>query len=234
MHGRRLRHIAGVLAVTVASGLLFSVSALNERKNPAATSDLSTLVRNRQEQVKVVENEVAALDAQIQSFTAATPQSGTPDEDAFTARSTRPVSGPGVQITLSDAPPGQIPEGATPNDLVIHQQDIEDTMNALWSGGAEAMTVQGVRVTSRTIIRCIGNVILVDGTSYSPPYVIQAIGDPATLRATVTANPRMVNYQAYVTKYGLGWDMQTKDSLSFAPATTPLTVNYATVEEPNG
>ena len=234
MHGRRLRHVAGVLAVTVASGLLFSVSALNERKNPAATSDLSTLVRNRQEQVKSLENEVAALDAQIQSFAAAAPQSGTPDEDAFTARSTHPVSGPGIQITLSDAPPGQIPEGATPNDLVIHQQDIEDTMNALWSGGAEAMTVQGVRVTSRTVIRCIGNVILVDGTSYSPPYVIQAIGDPATLRATVTANPRMVNYQAYVTKYGLGWDMQTKDSLSFAPATTPLTVNYATVEETNG
>ena len=234
MHGRRLRHTAGVLAVTVASGLLFSVSALNDRKNPAATSDLSTLVRNRQEQVKSLENEVAALDAQIQSFAAAAPQSGTPDEDAFTARSTRPVSGPGVQIALSDAPPGQIPEGATPNDLVIHQQDIEDTMNALWSGGAEAMTVQGVRVTSRTVIRCIGNVILVDGTSYSPPYVIQAIGDPATLRATVTANPRMVNYQAYVTKYGLGWDMQTKDSLSFAPATTPLTVNYATVEETNG
>ncbi len=96
------------------------------------------------------------------------------------------------------------------------------------------MTVQGVRITSRTVIRCIGNVILVDGTSFSPPYVIQAIGDPDTLRATVTANPRMVNYQAYVTKYGLGWDMQTKDSLRFAPATTSLTVNYATVEESHG
>ena len=226
------RHTAGVLAVTVASGLLFSVSALNERKNPAATSDLSTLVRNRQEQVKSLENEVSSLDAQIQSYT--TTQSATPDEDAFTAKSNRPVSGPGIQITLSDAPTGQIPVGATANDLVIHQQDIEDTMNALWAGGAEAMTVQGVRITNRTVIRCIGNVILVDGTSYSPPYVIQAIGDPDTLRATVTANPRMVNYQAYVTKYGLGWDMQTKDSLSFAPATTPLTVNYATVEEPNG
>ena len=64
-------------------------------------------------------------------------------------------------------------------------------MNALWAGGAEAMTVQGVRITNRTVIRCIGNVILVDGTSYSPPYVIQAIGDPDTLRATVTANPRI-------------------------------------------
>ena len=233
MRARTARHAAAVLAVTIASGLLFSVSSLNERKNPAGTSNLATLVRTRQAQVSTLDNEVSSLDAQVQSFSSA-PQSGAPDEDAFTARSTSPVSGPGVQITLSDAPPGQIPAGATPNDLVIHQQDIEDTMNALWSGGAEAMTVQGVRITSRTVIRCIGNVILVDGTSFSPPYVIQAIGDPATLRATVTANPRMVNYQAYVTKYGLGWDMQTKDSLSFAPATTPLTVNYATVEESNG
>ena len=233
MRARTARHAAAVLAVTIASGLLFSVSSLNERKNPAGTSNLATLVRTRQAQVSTLDNEVSSLDAQVQSFSSA-PQSGSPDEDAFTARSTSPVSGPGVQITLSDAPPGQIPAGATPNDLVIHQQDIEDTMNALWAGGAEAMTVQGVRITNRTVIRCIGNVILVDGTSYSPPYVIQAIGDPDTLRATVTANPRMVNYQAYVTKYGLGWDMQTKDSLSFAPATTPLTVNYATVEEPNG
>ena len=232
MPGIRARHLIGVLAVTVASGLLFSVSALNERKNPAATSDLSTLVRTRQEQVRQLETEVSSLDAAIEGFSPA--QSGTAAEDAFTAGSTRPVSGPGVQITLSDAPTGQVPAGATPDDLVIHQQDIEDTMNALWSGGAEAMTVQGVRVTDRTVIRCIGNVILVDGTSFSPPYVIQAIGDPAALHAAVASNPRMVNYQAYVAKYGLGWDMQTKDALSFAPATTSSTVNYATVEETNG
>ena len=232
MPGIRARHLTGVLAVTVASGLLFSVSALNERQHPAATSDLSTLVRTRQEQVRQLETEVSSLDAAIEGFSPA--QSGTAAEDAFTAGSTRPVSGPGVQITLSDAPAGQVPAGATPDDLVIHQQDIEDTMNALWSGGAEAMTVQGVRVTDRTVIRCIGNVILVDGTSFSPPYVIQAIGDPAALHAAVASNPRMVNYQAYVAKYGLGWDMQTKDALSFAPATTSLTVNYATVEESNG
>ena len=232
MHARSVRHVAGVLAVTVASGLLFSVSALNERRHPAATSDLSTLVRTRQEQVRQLETEVSSLDAAIEGFSPA--QSGTAAEDAFTAGSTRPVSGPGVQITLSDAPTGQVPAGATPDDLVIHQQDIEDTMNALWSGGAEAMTVQGVRVTDRTVIRCIGNVILVDGTSFSPPYVIQAIGDPAALHAAVASNPRMVNYQAYVAKYGLGWDMQTKDALSFAPATTSSTVNYATVEETNG
>ena len=168
MPSRKARHVAGVLAVTIASGLLFSVSSLNERKNPAGTSDLATLVRTRQAQVAVLDSEVAALDAQVQGFSS-TSASAAPHEDAFTALSTRPVSGPGVQITLSDAPPGRIPAGATPNDLVIHQQDIEDTMNALWAGGAEAMTVQGVRITNRTVIRCIGNVILVDGTSFSPP-----------------------------------------------------------------
>ena len=112
MHARSVRHVAGVLAVTVASGLLFSVSALNERKNPAATSDLSTLVRNRQEQVKTLENEVSSLDTQIQSYTSVAPQSG--DEDVFTARSTQTVTGPGVQITLSDAPPEKFPKAQPP------------------------------------------------------------------------------------------------------------------------
>lgn len=230
MPGIRARHLIGVLAVTVASGLLFSVSALNERRHPAATSDLATLVRTRQEQVRQLETEVSSLDAAIEGFSPA--QSGTAAEDAFTAGSTRPVSGPGVQITLSDAPTGQVPAGATPDDLVIHQQDIEDVMNALWSGGAEAMTVQGARITSRTVIRCIGNVILVDGTSYSPPYVVQAIGDPGALRETVMANPRIVNYQAYVARYGLGWDMREEDELRFPPAATDTTLNYAHVEAP--
>ena len=189
MQPRKVRHTAAILTVTIASGLLFSISSLNERKNPAGTSDLTTLVHTRQAQVAALDAEVGARDAQIQNFSTSQPGAPTPDED---------------------------------------------TMNALWAGGAEAMTVQGVRITNRTVIRCIGNVILVDRTSFSPPFVIQAIGDPDTLRATVTANPRMVNYQAYVSKYGLGWDMQTKDSLSFAPATTSLTVNYATVEETNG
>ena len=128
MQPRKVRHTAAILTVTIASGLLFSISSLNERKNPAGTSNLATLrAHPPTPRSPPSTNEVSSLDAQVQSFSS-TPQSGAPDEDAFTARSTSPVSGPGVQITLSDAPPGQIPAGATPNDLVIHQQDIEDTM----------------------------------------------------------------------------------------------------------
>ena len=232
MSRRPPRAAAAILAVTIAAGALFSVSFLNNRRNPASGGALEDLVRARQDSVASLEAQNRDLQSQIDQYAG---QSGArAASTTVPALAASPVVGPGVEITLTDAPADQAPEGASPNDLVIHQQDIEDTMNALWAGGAEAMTVQGVRITNRTVIRCIGNVILVDGTSFSPPFVIQAIGDPDTLRATVTANPRMVNYQAYVSKYGLGWDMQTKDSLSFAPATTSLTVNYATVEETNG
>ena len=220
MSRRPPRAAAAILAVTIAAGALFSVSFLNNRRNPASGGALEDLVRARQDSVASLEAQNRDLQSQIDQYAG---QSG-----ARAASTTVP----GVEITLTDAPADQAPEGASPNDLVIHQQDIEDVMNALWSGGAEAMTVQGARITSRTVIRCIGNVILVDGTSYSPPYVVQAIGDPGALRETVMANPRIVNYQAYVARYGLGWDMREKDELRFPPAATDTTLNYAHVEAP--
>ncbi len=113
MHARSVRHVAGVLAVTIASGLLFSVSALNERKNPAATSDLSTLVRNRQEQVKTLENEVSELDTQIQSYTSVAPQSG--DEDVFTARlPPKPSPAPASKSLSATRPPEKFPKAQPP------------------------------------------------------------------------------------------------------------------------
>ena len=58
----------------------------------------------------------------------------------------------------------------------MHQQDIQAVVNALWAGGAEAMTIQGQRVVSTTGIKCVGNVVILHGVPYSPPYRISAIG----------------------------------------------------------
>ncbi len=59
----------------------------------------------------------------------------------------------------------------------MHQQDIQAYVNALWAGGAEAITLQGQRLISTTGIKCVGNTVVLDGVPYSPPYVIEAIGD---------------------------------------------------------
>lgn len=229
------RTLVAVLVVTMASGGLFWLSAASARDSSAAVDlNLVGLVRTQERIVTELDTQNRTLRDEAQSISQAAAPTPSASPTSVTQLSTVAVAGPGVTITLKDAPSGQIPQGATPDDLVIHQQDIEDVMNALWSGGAEAMTVQGVRITSRTVVRCIGNVILIDGTSFSPPYVISAIGDTAALTSTVNENPRIVNYKQYVTLYGLGWKMETSADLHFDAADADQTLNYAQVGNGNG
>ena len=69
--------------------------------------------------------------------------------------------------------------------LIVHQQDIQAVVNALWAGGAEAMTVQGQRVVSTTGIRCVGNTVVLHDVPYAPPYVISAIGPTDQMLAAI-------------------------------------------------
>ena len=59
---------------------------------------------------------------------------------------------------------------------------MQAVVNALWAGGAEAMTIMGVRVISTSAVRCVGNTLLLHGRVYSPPFVITAIGDPSAMQ----------------------------------------------------
>src|SRR3712207_2320199 len=60
---------------------------------------------------------------------------------------------------------------------------VQSVLNGLWAGGAEAVAVQDQRLVTTSAARCIGNTLLLAGRTYSPPYVITAIGDPARLQA---------------------------------------------------
>lgn len=225
------RAAVSVLVVTCASGALFTISALANRDSSvsAAEPGLVSLVRDAQKDVDALGAQVASLKSEVDSYAKPDAAAQPPERTASPALSGRALRGPGVTITLTDAPTQAIPEGVSVNDLVIHQQDIEDVMNALWASGAEAMSVQGVRVTGRTVIRCIGNVILVDGQSFSPPYRISAIGDPDELRTKVDQDRRIVNYKAYVALYGLGWDMSVEDEILLPEASTNTVNSYAQV-----
>jgi uncharacterized protein YlxW (UPF0749 family) len=88
-------------------------------------------------------------------------------------------------------------------------------VNALWAGGAEAMMLMDQRVISTSAVRCVGNTLILQGRVYSPPYVIQAIGDPARLRDALDKSPQMKIYREYVDAVGLGYDVKSKDKLTF-------------------
>ena len=142
----------------------------------------------------------------------------------------RPVAGEGVTITLSDAPEEVINNSSRDlNDLVVHQQDIQAVVNALWQGGAEAMTIQGQRVITTTGIKCEGNAVMLQGVAYAQPYVISAVGNPAAMEAAVAQNDWIAGYRAAaaVPDISVGWDMQDEERLEM-PAYSGLTdLQYA-------
>ena len=114
------------------------------------------------------------------------------------------VSGPGVVVTLDDSDLSRSPSG-DPNDLVIHEQDIQTVVNALWRAGAEAVAVAGHRLTSASAVRCAGNTLLLHGTVQSPPYEIVAIGDPGALRDSLAGGPGIDRVLAAARAFGLGY-----------------------------
>jgi len=90
------------------------------------------------------------------------------------------VAGPGLRITLDDSKRAAVGQ-EDPILFLIHEGDIRGIFNALWNGGAEAIAVNGQRITTNTEVFCLGSYIQINGTRQMPPYVIDAIGDTNTL-----------------------------------------------------
>jgi uncharacterized protein YlxW (UPF0749 family) len=101
----------------------------------------------------------------------------------------------------------------------VHQQDLQAVVNALWTGGASAVTIAGQRVISTTGIKCEGPVVQLQGVPYPQPYVIQAVGDPAELMAAIDTDPLVAGYRSDAANpyIQIGWDVQTEDEVE-APA----------------
>lgn len=131
------------------------------------------------------------------------------------------VEGPGMRIELRDSSLRESPTG-DPNDLVIHEQDLQAVVNALWAGGAEAISVNGERVTTLSAIRCVGNTLLLHGSVYSPPYRIAAIGSFADMDAAMKADDGVERLRIFAEKFKLGFTVTKADRMT-APAFRGLT-----------
>jgi len=148
-----------------------------------------------------------------------------------------PVHGPGLVVTLQDAQRdanGRFPRDASPDDLVVHQQDIQAVLNALWSAGAEAVQMQDQRIIATSVPRCVGNTLLLNGRTYSPPYTITAIGDAATMQGALAAAPLVTLYKQYVVRFGLGYHEEVKPDVALVGHSEPVRTHYAQPASPLG
>ena len=213
----------GVFAL---AGVLFYVSAHAANGIDLRTDNsllrLSDVIQQRSDQNQ--QTQAALTDLQQRADALARQQGQSPaDSDLLSSLQQQAglsaVRGPGLTVTLNDAPPGataRIPGVPEPgvNDLVIHQQDIQAVVNALWRGGAAGIQVMDQRLIATSAVRCVGNTLLLQGRVYSPPYVIRAVGRTAELKAAVDADPSIRNYLQYVAAYGLGWKVQENADLA--------------------
>ena len=134
---------------------------------------------------------------------------------------TAEVRGPVVVVELDDAKtlPTSLPEGVGADDIVVHQQDVQAVVNALWPGGAEAMMLMDQRVISTSAVRCVGNTLILQGRVYSPPYRITAIGDPTAMRAALDVRPPDRHLPPVRGRLGLGYEVRTRPEHTCPPTT---------------
>jgi uncharacterized protein YlxW (UPF0749 family) len=226
--------------VGLLSGTLFVVSAHSSGGTdlrPGRYTDLASFVQVDAAQYDALKKRVADLHAEISLLSRSVDNKQVRRVTRAAERmkgpaGLQPVVGPGVTVTLSDAP--QTTSADSPDNLnllLVHQQDIQAVVNAMWKGGAEAVTIQGQRVVSTTGIRCIGNSVQLQGVPYSQPYVIAGVGDPAAISDAIARDPYLQVYRADAADpdIGVGWEL-TEDTRLVAPAYDGLLgLSYARV-----
>jgi uncharacterized protein YlxW (UPF0749 family) len=228
----------GTPLVVLACGGLFVVSANNSQGTdlrPGRYTDLASLVEDEADAYSVLRDRVAALNAQVTMLSAAVSDR---EVNRYQRRIERlndpaglePRRGPGVTIVLSDAPEDVINSTTGDvNPLLVHQQDIQAVVNALWKGGASAVTIQGQRIVSTTGIKCEGNSVQLQGVPYPQPYVIQAVGDQGALYTAVEDDSYLDAYRddAADPEISVGWDLALENSLTAPAYDGPLDLSYA-------
>ncbi|WP_408897543.1 DUF881 domain-containing protein [Nocardioides sp. R1-1] len=229
----------GTPVVVLLSGALLAVSATNSEGSdlrPGRYTDLAGLVAGEAADYRKVENRYQDLSDQVEGLSAGVGDKGVRDARREIAKLRDPAgmtprSGPGLRITLSDAPEERLDaafernQGLEPEDRIslnrflVHQQDIQAVVNALWTGGASAVTIAGQRVISTTGIRCKGPVVQLQGEPFPQPYVIEAVGDPEELYSSLDADPIVTGYRKDAANplIEMGWSLEVEERVD-APA----------------
>jgi len=238
---RRLRPVrvltAGVFAL---AGLIFFTSFDTARgtdiRTDASLLKLSDLIHERSRKNGELEESNGALRDDVESLAERDDGRTRAEDDKLAGlekrAGTQELKGEGLTVTLNDAPPDATaklpgyPE-PQPDYLVIHQQDLQAVVNAMWQGGAEGIKVMDQRLISTSAVRCVGNTLILQGRVYSPPYKITAVGDPEKLRKALTASPAIQNYMVYVNVYGLGWQVEQPGTVTLPGYTGTVDLHYA-------
>jgi uncharacterized protein YlxW (UPF0749 family) len=238
---------AGVL-VLVLLGLVTGTAVAQVRERAAASEglrpELVAEVQARSAESDRLEAETAALRAEVTAVRDAALEADVAGARVAErvralelASATSPVRGPGIVLTVSDAAAGAASaaelRGGSLLDGRVLDRDLQDVTNGLWAAGAEAMAINGVRLSSRSAIRSAGEAVLVDFRPLSPPYRVEAIGRPAELEVGFLDGAAGRRLQTLTSFTGITFTLKRDDDLRLPAATEPQLRSAVPVEEPS-
>jgi uncharacterized protein YlxW (UPF0749 family) len=225
--------------IAVLAGLLLATTARTARGTDLRSSgqtNLADLIRTTENRGNAEENQVKQLQSQVAGVTnrVAAGDAGVAAINASSAPLRTPagvtaLSGPGVTVELDDSHETITDPSVDPNWLVVHQSDMQAVVNALWAGGAEAISVEGQRLIQTSAIRCVGNTLLLNGRVYSPPFDIAAIGPQQQMRQALQASPDLEQYRKDAASYGLKYRVNDELHVHAAAYDAPVSLNYAQI-----
>lgn len=148
------------------------------------------------------------------------------------------VHGPGVQLVVDDAKGSSSDAGGGPRESAgfsdtgrLRDRDMQKIVNGLWQSGAEAVSINGQRLTALSAIRAAGDAILVDNKPLVPPYEVLAIGDKKRLGTTFQDSADGQYLHVLQESYGIRYTLSSENEVRL-PAASSLTVRTATAAEP--
>ncbi|WP_235581810.1 DUF881 domain-containing protein [Rhodococcus sp. Leaf278] len=128
------------------------------------------------------------------------------------------VSGPGLSIVVTEPTGGSGPGARTGSGAAVLDRDIAAIVNSLWASGAEAVSVDGVRVGPNVTIRQAGGAMLLDNRPIDSPYDIQAIGPPQRIQVQFVVSDAYLRMSTVAQLYGVGFSVRPADDLELGPA----------------
>ncbi len=180
------------LTLFLLCGILGAMLALSVRTQQmvqhtvakTSTDILQKQLDDQQRTIKAQQVQIAKYEKGASSQSAETQAVSADLKSAKFVAGLTSVQGPGVIVTLNDSKKpfsSVLPPGFQPPNI-IHDIDINNTVNELKQAGAEAVSVNDQRLIATSAVRCAGPTIYVNNTQTAPPFVIRAIGDPKTLQ----------------------------------------------------
>lgn len=221
-------------------GLLIGVAAVELRGRDSTRAEtrreLISRIEDRQATVDEQTSRVRSLQAEVDAAAAALEPELAGDRTS-TVEALRlsdggvAVTGPGLRFVLDDAPSTDPADGSDPRAKVnddgrVQSRDMQIVVNALWAAGAEAVAVNGQRLTSRTAIRFAGDAILVNFRPLTRPYTVEAIGDREAMQARFAAGPGGAYLTGLQQNFGIQASTETADELTL-PSVVSTTLRNA-------